>query len=54
MNAAEHWRAWLERWGDAYDTDEERRAAYRDAKANLARLTEAADRLDQRRDEQEP
>ncbi|WP_293310543.1 hypothetical protein [Mycolicibacterium sp.] len=57
MNAAEHWQAWLERWGDAYDTDEERRAAYRDAKANLARLTEAAaDRLDRDRErgEQEP
>ena len=56
MNAAEHWHAWLERWGDAYGTDEERRAAYRDAKANLARLTEAADLLDHDRErgEQEP
>lgn len=43
MDAAEHWQAWLERYGDDYATDEERRAAYRDFKANLARLTEAAD-----------
>jgi hypothetical protein len=32
--------AWLHRYGDDYSTDEERRAAYRDFKANLARLTE--------------
>lgn len=43
MDAAEHWQAWLERYRDDYATDEERRAAYRDFKANLARLTEAAD-----------
>ena len=30
---------------DDYATDDERRAAYRDFKANLARLTEAADSL---------
>lgn len=35
MNAAEHWQAWLDRYGDDYATDEERRAAYRDFKANL-------------------
>jgi hypothetical protein len=40
MDAAEHWRAWLDRYGADYATDEERRAAYRDFKANLARLTE--------------
>jgi hypothetical protein len=40
VNTAEHWRAWLDRYGDDYATDEERRAAYRDFKANLARLTE--------------
>lgn len=45
MNAAEHWQAWLDRYADDYATDEERRAAYRDFKSNLARLTEAADRL---------
>ncbi|ASW98460.1 MULTISPECIES: hypothetical protein [Mycobacterium] len=40
MSAAEHWQAWLDRYGDDYTSDEERRAAYRDFKANLARLTE--------------
>jgi hypothetical protein len=44
MTAEELWQGWLERWGDVYETDEERRAAYCGAKANLARLTEAADR----------
>jgi hypothetical protein len=39
MKAAEHWRAWLDRYDD-YATDEERRAAYRDFKANLAELTD--------------
>lgn len=45
MSAAEHWQAWLDRYADAYATDEERRAAYRDFKSNLARLTEAAERV---------
>lgn len=45
VNAAEHWQAWLDRYADDYATDNERRAAYRDFKANLARLTEAADSL---------
>lgn len=45
MDAAKHWQAWLERYGANYASDEERRAAYRDFKANLARLTEAADHL---------
>ena len=40
MTPAEHCQAWLDRYGDAYATDEERRAAYRDFKANLASLTE--------------
>jgi hypothetical protein len=40
MNAAEHWQAWLERYAADYATDEERRAAYRDFKDNLATLTE--------------
>jgi hypothetical protein len=40
VNPAEHWRAWLDRYGEAYSTDEERRAAYRDFKANLAVMTE--------------
>lgn len=38
MNAAEHWQAWLDRYGDIYETDDERRAAYRDFKANLAEM----------------
>lgn len=41
MTPAEHWQAWLDRYGDDYATDEERRAAYRDFKANLASLTQA-------------
>lgn len=40
MSAAEHWQAWLDRYGDDYATDEERRAAYRDFKVNLADYTE--------------
>jgi hypothetical protein len=40
MNAAEHWTAWLQRYGDNYATEAERRAAYRDFKANLATLTD--------------
>lgn len=40
MGAAEHWEAWLDRYGADYATDDERRAAYRDFKANLARYTE--------------
>lgn len=40
MDAAEHWRAWVDRYGDDYTTDDERRAAYRDFKANLASVTE--------------
>ena len=39
MTADEHWQAWLERWGDAYSTDEDRRAAYQDHQAELARMT---------------
>jgi len=46
LTAGEHWQAWLDRYGDDYDTDEERRAAYRDFKANLARLTEMFSRED--------
>ncbi len=38
MNAAEHWQAWLDRYGDDYATDEERRAAYRDFNTNLAEI----------------
>ena len=40
MDAAEHWQAWLERYGADYTTDEGRRAAYRDFKDNLATLTQ--------------
>jgi hypothetical protein len=39
MNDDEHWAAWLERYGDDYGDDEQRKAAYRDFKANLAELT---------------
>ncbi|MFV8279829.1 hypothetical protein ACNQPY_26330 [Mycobacteroides abscessus] len=41
MDAEEHWQAWLDRYGDDYDTDEQRRAAYRDFHTNLATLKEA-------------
>lgn len=47
MEAGEHWQAWLDRYGADYDTDEQRRAAYRDFKANLARLTEMFSRGDE-------
>ena len=47
MDAGAHWQAWLERYGDDYATDEERRSAYRDFKANLARYTEMFSRDDQ-------
>jgi hypothetical protein len=40
VNAAEHWQAWLLRCGGDYATDEERRDAYRDFKADLASHTE--------------
>ena len=36
--SAEHWAAWLERYGDDYATDTERRAAYRDFRTNLATM----------------
>ena len=45
MSSAEHWQAWLERWGDAYDTDDERRAAYRDHQDELARMAAVVDGL---------
>lgn len=38
MSAAEHWQAWLDRYGDDYDTDDDRRAAYRDFQANRAEI----------------
>ena len=38
LTAAQHWQAWLDRYGDVYDTDEERRAAYSDFKAKLAEM----------------
>ena len=34
----EHWAAWLDRYGDDYATDDERRAAYRDFQTNLATM----------------
>jgi hypothetical protein len=40
MDAAEHWQAWLHRYGGDYLTDEARRAAYREFKANLAQLAD--------------
>jgi len=33
-----HYRQWLDRYGDIYPTDAERRAAYADARAALAEL----------------
>jgi len=36
--SAEHWAAWLDRYGDDYATDHERRAAYQDFKTNLATM----------------
>lgn len=39
MTPEEHWQAWLERWGDSYSTDEDRRAAYGAHQAELARMT---------------
>ena len=38
VDAADHWHRWLDRYGDDYATDDDRRAAYRDFKANLAIL----------------
>ena len=35
---AEHWAAWLDRYGDDYATDDERRAAYQDFKTNLTQM----------------
>lgn len=35
---AEHWAAWLERYGGDYATHDERRAAYHDFQTNLATL----------------
>jgi len=46
LEAGEHWHEWLKRYGADYETDEDRRAAYRDFKANLARLTEMFSRED--------
>jgi hypothetical protein len=39
--SAEHWAAWLQRYGDDYVTDDERRAAYQDFKTNPATLQTA-------------
>lgn len=39
--SAEHWAAWLDRYGDDYATDDERRAAYQDFQTNLATLQTA-------------
>lgn len=36
--SAEHWAAWLDRYGDDYATDDERRAAYQDFTTNLAEI----------------
>lgn len=35
---AQHWAAWLKRYGDDYATHDERRAAYQDFQTNLANL----------------
>ena len=49
VNAAEHWQAWLHRYGGDYSSDKERRAAYRDFKANLAALSDVFDETHQDR-----
>ena len=36
--SVEHWAAWLDRYGDDYATDDERRAAYQDFTTNLAEM----------------
>lgn len=46
MGASDHWQAWLDRHGDDYETDEERRAAYRDFKANLAEIQDVFSQAD--------
>ena len=38
VGTAEHWAAWLERYGDDYATHDERRAAYQDFQTNLATM----------------
>lgn len=45
MSAEEHWHAWLDKWGDAYATDEERRAAYKDHQDELARISAIAEQF---------
>jgi hypothetical protein len=47
METDGHCEAWRDRHGADYDTDGQRRAAYRDFKANLARLTEMFSRGDE-------
>src|SRR5260370_42565352 len=41
VNAAEHWQAWLRRYGGHLATHEERPAPYRDLKAHRATPTQA-------------
>jgi hypothetical protein len=41
MDAEQHRAAWDARYAADYDTDEERNAAYRDAKSALAQLDSA-------------
>ena len=36
--SAEHWALWLEKYGDDYATDSERRGAYQDFRTNLAAI----------------
>jgi len=36
--SAEHWAAWLDRYGDDYATPDERRTAYQDFQTNLATM----------------
>ena len=36
--SAEHWAAWLDRYGDDYTTHTERRDAYQDFQTNLAAM----------------
>lgn len=45
--SAEHWELWLDRYGDDYATDDERRGAYRDFQTNLATMQAVFSQSDQ-------
>ncbi len=46
MDPQQHWAAWCERYGDDYDTDEARQAAYRDFTATLAEMRDVFSQSD--------